>query len=195
MWISMQCIAYLVVFVAVQTCSYNLPSSSGAFRIVTRTCPAKPRPTDGQIAAFRRHVTVLMFVGSHNRLIINPASCSRDCWIKSQKEVQQCWKFSRFTSVPIKIMSIRHFSRSRPLLSASNHSFNIIILLFSEKDKDKYFKKRLFSSARVPLRFPIHSPTASSAMLYSSDVQIYWWIATVTKVKNKTIPVTGCGGP
>jgi hypothetical protein len=57
--VTLQCIASSVVFVTVETCSNISPSSSGAFRVATTTCSAKPRPADGQIAAFRRHVTVI----------------------------------------------------------------------------------------------------------------------------------------
>jgi hypothetical protein len=45
------------VFVAVETCSNNSPSSSGVFIVATGTCSAKPSPADGQTAAFSRHVT------------------------------------------------------------------------------------------------------------------------------------------
>jgi hypothetical protein len=58
-WLSMQCIASSLVFVAVETCSNNSRSSSGAFHVATGACSAKPRPAGGQIAAFRRHVTIL----------------------------------------------------------------------------------------------------------------------------------------
>jgi hypothetical protein len=40
----MQRTASSVVFVAMETGSNNSPSSSGAFRVATGTCSAKPRP-------------------------------------------------------------------------------------------------------------------------------------------------------
>lgn len=42
-----------VIFVAMETCFNNSPSSSGAFHVAMRTCWVKPHPADGQIAAFR----------------------------------------------------------------------------------------------------------------------------------------------
>jgi hypothetical protein len=54
----MQCIASSVVFVAMETCSNNPPSCRSAFRVAAGKYLAKPRPADGQIAAFRRHVTI-----------------------------------------------------------------------------------------------------------------------------------------
>jgi hypothetical protein len=56
----MRYIASSFVFVAVETCSNNLPSSSGAFRVAMGTCSAKPRPADGQIAAFRLHAKIYL---------------------------------------------------------------------------------------------------------------------------------------
>jgi hypothetical protein len=43
----------------VETCSNNLLSSRSAFRVATGTCSVKPHPADGQIAAFRCHITFL----------------------------------------------------------------------------------------------------------------------------------------
>jgi hypothetical protein len=69
----MQCIAPSVVFTAVEMCSNNLPSRNGTFRVAMGICPAKPHPADGQIAAFRDHVTVSFNVlsrvgGTHDEM-------------------------------------------------------------------------------------------------------------------------------
>jgi hypothetical protein len=56
--LTMQCIASSVIFIAVETCSNNLPSSSGVFHVAMGMCSAKSRPADGLIAAFRRHVII-----------------------------------------------------------------------------------------------------------------------------------------
>jgi hypothetical protein len=55
----MQCIAYSVVFVAVEMCSNNSSSSNGAFYVVTGMCSAKAHPADGKIATFSHHVTIV----------------------------------------------------------------------------------------------------------------------------------------
>jgi hypothetical protein len=39
-------------------CYDNALSGNGLFRVATGTCSAKPRPADGHVAAFRRHVTI-----------------------------------------------------------------------------------------------------------------------------------------
>jgi hypothetical protein len=46
----------------VETCSNSSPSSSTAFHVAMGTCSVKPRPADGQIAAFSCHVTLWIFL-------------------------------------------------------------------------------------------------------------------------------------
>jgi sensor c-di-GMP phosphodiesterase-like protein len=76
---SMQCIASLVVFVAMKTCSNSSPSSSDAFRVATGTCSAKPRPDDRQIAAFRRHV-IIRIVHNNKREFCGDHTSSKNAW-------------------------------------------------------------------------------------------------------------------